>query len=486
MEQVSGPDSRVESRPLSPPPPRRARPWGWLLVPLLLLGTGYMGYRLGHDDAGGTSGGTGGFQGGPTGSGTRTGQGASGQNGQTQGTALPGQGQNAAGVITPVQATTAKAGTLRAERRLTGTVTATQSVTVPTRTSGTVTAVLVGVGADVQEGQTVLRLSNPDLNTAVESAQNALETAQVQLRTQTRDVQTARAQLQQQVNAARTSLAYAEKNLAALQKLAAIGAVARNEVDAQVVQVQTARSSLSTAQANLAQNILAQTEGLAEAQLAVQKAQINLKQAQDAADAARVTAPFSGQITALNVSEGQYVPANSTAFTLASRQRQVTVNVPATEAAALPVGAAMTFVVGQQKYPLKVTENPGAPTGGSVPIVARFTGTQTPALGSVGSVVYTAKVATGVLVPSTALQADNEQTYLFTIENGQAHQQRVTVLGQAGTQSAVSGIEAGAQVITQPPTGLLDGARVTTANRGATQQNASGPGAGGPPPGGMP
>ncbi|ABF45733.1 secretion protein HlyD [Deinococcus geothermalis DSM 11300] len=442
-----------------------------------------MGYRLGHDDAGGTSGGTGGFQVGPTGSGTRTGQGASGQNGQTQGTARPGQGQ---GVITPVQATTAKAGTLRAERRLTGTVAAAQSVTVPTRTSGTVTAVLVGVGANVQEGQTVLRLSNPDLNTAVASAQNALETAQVQLRTQTRDVQTARAQLQQQVNAAQTSLANAEKNLAALQKLAAIGAVARNEVDAQVVQVQTARTSLSTAQANLAQNTHAQTEGLAEAQLAVQKAQINLKQAQDAADAARVTAPFSGQITALNVSEGQYVPANSTAFTLVSRQRQVTVNVPATEAAALPVGAAMTFVVGQQKYPLKVTENPGAPTGGSVPIVARFTGTQTPALGSVGSVVYTAKVATGVLVPSTALQADNEQTYLFTIENGQAQQQQVTVLGQAGTQSAVSGIEAGAQVITQPPTGLLDGARVTTANRGATQQNASGPGAGGPPPGGMP
>ena len=151
MEQATGPDSRVESRPLSPPSPRRARPWGWLLVPLLLLGTGYVGYRLGHDDAGGTSGGTGGFQVGPTGSGTRTGQGASGQNRQTQGTARPGQGQ---GVITPVQATTAKAGTLRAERRLTGTVAAAQSVTVPTRTSGTVTAVLVGVGANVQEGQT--------------------------------------------------------------------------------------------------------------------------------------------------------------------------------------------------------------------------------------------------------------------------------------------------------------------------------------------
>ena len=130
--------------------------------------------------------------------------------------------------------------------------------------------------------------------------------------------------------------------------------------------------------------------------------------------------------------------------------RQVAVKVPATEASSLPVGAALTFVVGGQKYPLKVSQNAGAPVSGSVPLVARFVETTPPALGAVGSVVYNAKVATGVLVPSTALQVDGDQTYVFTIEGGQAQQRgrgrprrhqggqtrRVGALGQHGGQHA--------------------------------------------------
>ncbi|WP_264776699.1 efflux RND transporter periplasmic adaptor subunit [Deinococcus aetherius] len=506
---------------------RRSFPWGWLLVPLLLGGVGYVGYRLGQDDAGGAASAGGGF-GGAGGGSSRQGQGVSGQGSGTQGSRQgagangqagagqaagapgsaaagasgaasgtgsrrgTGQGQAAGGtrggtgVVTPVQAAAVKEGTLRTERRLTGTVASSQEVTVSARTSGTVTNIAVDVGGQVNAGQTVISLNNSDLNTSVDSARNALETAQVQLRTQTNSVQSGRAQLQQQVNAAQTALNNAQQNLAALQRLAAIGAASRVEVSNQLAQVEAARTTLTTAQANLAENTRAQTEGLAEARLAVQRAQITLNQAQQAAAAVHVTAPFAGQVTALNVSEGQYLPANSEAFTLVSGQRQVAVNVPATEASSLPVGAALTFVVGQQKYPLKVSQNAGAPVGGSVPLVARFVGTTLPALGTVGSVVYNAKVATGVLVPSTALQVDGDQTYVFTVENGKAQQQEVTVLGQAGTQSAVGGIEAGAQVISQPPTGLLDGASVTTASAGTWQQGASGPGAGGPPPGGAP
>ncbi|WP_245872976.1 efflux RND transporter periplasmic adaptor subunit [Deinococcus planocerae] len=517
------------SSPGRPPTPtdqkRRSFPWGWLLVPLLLGGVGYVGYRLGQDDASSAASAGGGFaQGSGGGGASRQGQGASGQGAGALGTGTSGQagvgraagGQGSAaagtpgaatgtsssrgagqgraagstgggtGVVTPVQATTVQAGTLRTERRLTGTVASSQAVTVSARTSGTVTSIAVDVGGQVNAGQTVISLSNSDLNTSVESARNALETAQVQLRTQTNTVQSQRAQLQQQVNAAQTTLSNAQQNLDALQRLAAIGAASRVEVNNQVAQVEAARTTLTTAQANLAENTRAQTEGLAEARLAVQRAQITLNQAQQAAAAVRVTAPFTGQVTALNVSEGQYLPANSEAFSLVSSQRQVAVNVPATEASSLPVGAALTFVVGGQKYPLKVSQNAGAPVNGSVPLVARLVETTPPALGTVGSVVYNAKVATGVLVPSTALQVDGDQTYVFTIEDGKAQQQEVTVLGQAGTQSAVSGIEAGAEVISQPPTGLLDGASVTTASGGGQRNGQGRPGAGGPPPGGAP
>ncbi|MFC5850175.1 efflux RND transporter periplasmic adaptor subunit [Deinococcus petrolearius] len=494
----------------------------WILIPLLLAGVGFVGYRLGQDDSG--SSGSAGFGAGSAAAGAAQGQGTSGQGTSGQGAgsgaaagagrtgagqagagpAAAGQGgtgaaggtrtggrdtgqsagatgtRSGSGIVTPVQAAAVKTGTLSAQRRLTGTVGAAQSTTVTARTSGTVSAVLAQVGSVVDAGETVLRLSNADLQSSVQSAQNALESAQVSLRSQSSQTAAARASLQQAVTAAQTSLDNAQRSLTSLQRLYEVGAAARTEVDAQNVQVQNARSSLVAAQSNLAENARSGTEGLETARLAVQKAQITLNQAQASAAAVQVTVPFAGQVTALNVSGGQYVSANTEVLTLVSRDQQVKVNVPATEAASLPVGTALNFVAGQQTYPVKVSQNAGSVEAGSVPLVARFTGESRPAAGTVGTVVYTAKVATGVLVPSTALQADSDKTYLFTVEDGRAVQHTVTVLGQAGTQSAVSGIASGAQVVSQPPTGLLDGAQVRTG--GGTSQSQGGEG--GPPPGG--
>lgn len=517
-------------------PPRRGL-LRWILVPLLLAGVGFVGYRLGQDDSGSSGAGSGfgagqggfGAQGsagqgaagqggagraggsGATGAGA-TATGATGQAGAGQGTrsqsgqgqagtgtgAGTGAGQTGAqsgtggragqgagsriggGIVTPVQVAAVQSGTLSAQRRLSGTVAAAQSGTVTARTSGTVTEVLAGVGSALGAGDTALRLSSPDLQSSVQSAQNALDSAQLSLRSQASQTAAGRASLEQAVTAAQTSLDNAQRSLASLQRLYEVGAVARTEVDAQNVQVQNARSSLVAAQSNLAANARSGTEGQETARLAVQKAQITLNQAQAAAAAARVTVPFAGQVTALNVSAGQYVSAGTEVLTLVSRDQQVRVNVPPTEAASLPVGTALNFVAGQRTYPVKVSQNAGSAGTGSVPVVARFTGESRPAAGTVGTVVYDARVATGVLVPSTALQADSEQTYLFTVENGRAVQHTVTVLGQAGTQSAVSGVTAGAQVISQPPTGLLNGGAVRTAAAGSQ----SGGGQGGPPPGG--
>ncbi len=508
-------------------PPRRGL-LRWILVPLLLAGVGFVGYRLGQDDSGSSGAGSGfgagqggfGAQGsvgqgaaGQGGAGRAGGSGATGATGQAgagQGTrSQPGQGQagtgtsagqtgaqsgtggragagqgtgtrTGGGIVTPVQAAAVQSGTLSAQRRLSGTVAAAQSGTVTARTSGTVTEVLAGVGSALGAGDTALRLSSPDLQSSVQSAQNALDSAQLSLRSQASQTAAGRASLEQAVTAAQTSLDNARRSLASLQRLYEVGAVARTEVDAQNVQVQNARSSLVAAQSNLAANARSGTEGQETARLAVQKAQITLNQAQAAAAAARVTVPFAGQVTALNVSAGQYVSAGTEVLTLVSRDQQVRVNVPPTEAASLPVGTVLNFVAGQRTYPVKVSQNAGSAGTGSVPVVARFTGESRPAAGTVGTVVYDARVATGVLVPSTALQADSEQTYLFTVENGRAVQHTVTVLGQAGTQSAVSGVAAGAQVISQPPTGLLDGGAVRTAAAGSQ----SGGGQGGPPPGG--
>lgn len=481
-------------------PPTRPRRglFRWILVPLLIAGVGFAGYRLGQTGTGGSAA-QGSFAGGSgaaatspgSGTGSRSAAGGSAGSAGSAGTGgASGSRTRAAGastgsapatgVTTPVQVTPVKAGTLSTQRRLTGTVSATQTTSVTAQTSGTVRDIARTAGQTVGVGQTVLTLSNSDLTTAVQSAENTLATAQAGLTAQQAQMDANTASLQQAIVTAQATLTGAQRSYAAMQQLYGVGALARTELDTQALQVQQAQGSLITAQSNLASNRRTNATALTNAQLSVQKAQIALRQARDAADAARVVAPYAGQITAMNVTAGQALGAGTAAFTLVSAAQQVKVNVPATEAASLPVGTALNFLVGQQTYPLKVVQNAGATTAGSVPVTARFTGAEAP-LGAVGSVVYRAKVASGILVPSTALQADGDATYLYTVEGGRAKQRAVTVLGQAGTQSAVQGLESGAQVISEPPTGLLDGAAVTT---GGAASSAA-PGAGGPP-GGLP
>ncbi|WP_135229045.1 efflux RND transporter periplasmic adaptor subunit [Deinococcus fonticola] len=534
----------------SPGPVRRRGVFRWILVPLLVAGVGFAGYRLGQSSPGssgasqagagfGGASGTGGRNaaGGGSATGARNGTGAAtgaGEAGSAQGggaagpsgwsgrgsgnrtsgaatsseagagnaartgrsgeagagQAQSGQGQRGqagaqgsqtgGGVVTPVSATEIKAGTLTTQRRLSGTVSATQSTTVNARVTGVVRSVKAGVGDQVSGGQEVLVVSSPDLQSAVQTAESNLAAAQQELRSRQRVLTSGRVSLQQAITSAQNTLNNARKQLNSLQQLYAVGAVARSEVDAQQVAVSSAQSALLTAQSNLTDTTQGAQEDVSAAQLSVQKAQIALQQAQRDAAVTRLTAPYAGTLTAVNLSEGETVSSGTPAFTLVSSTLAVKVNVPATEAASLPAGTELKFVVGQQTYPLKVAQVGGGTTG-SVPVTARFTAERLPASGTVGSVIYTAKVGQGILVPSTALLADNDKTYVFVIQAGKAQRTQVTVLGQAGTQSVVQGIPSGVQVITQPPSGLVSGSSVTTSNGGGARQGSFG--AGGPPEG---
>jgi multidrug efflux pump subunit AcrA (membrane-fusion protein) len=477
------------------PTPRR---WQGIGIALLVLAVGYGGYRLGHSAAAAGSGqsgtgqagagqfgtgraGSGQFGGGQAGAGNfrrnragGAGQGAPGQAGAAAGGGAATIGSGSSGAIIAVETAEAKDGVLTTDRAATGTVATTQQTVVSARASGTVSGLPVPLGSTVQAGDTVVSLSSSDLTTAVQSAQNALDTARVSLSTQTNQTSGSRGQLQAAVAAAQITLQNAQTTLNAQERLYGIGAISQTDLNTARAQVQQAQSSLSSAQNTLNQNSRAGSETLASLQLAVQKAQISLTQAQQAAAQARVTAPFTGRVTAISVTGGQYLNAGSPAFTLTSSSRQVNFSVPPSQSGSVGVGQLLTYTAGQQKYSLKVTENAGAPVNGNVQVVARFVDpAKVPVLGAVGSVSYPYTVASGVLVPSTALQLDGENTSVFTVQGGKAKQLPVTVLGQADSRAAVSGIDSGVQVIAQPPSGLLDGASVTTDAAGARAGSSS-------------
>ena len=356
-----------------------------------------------------------------------------------------------------------------------------QTSTVNSRSSGTVSDVAAQVGASVKAGQTVVLLSNTDLNAAVDSARNALQSAQAQLDNQSATLTSGRTQLEQAVKSAQLALQNARQTYAASQKVYEVGALAKTDLDAQALSVQQAQATLVTAQANLDANTTARTSGLRNLQISVDSARIALTQAQTAAANVKVVAPFDGQITALPVTGGEYLSAGSPAFSLVSSARTLTFNVPPAEAASLTVGRQLSFVAGQQTYTIKVAQNPGSPTSGTVPITARFIGDSLPALGTVGSVQYASKVGTGTLIPSTALQSDNNKSLVYLIQSGKAKLQTVTVIGQASGKAVVSGLRAGVQIIDQPPAGLIDGASISTEAAGGQGQGGQGGGFGGRP-----
>lgn len=394
-----------------------------------------------------------------------------------------GGSRRGSGAVIAVTASPAKAGTLTTQRSATGTVAAAQTTVVSSRSSGNVSALNATVGQNVAAGQVLARLSNPDLNAAVASAQNALQSAQAQLESQQASLRASRAGLEANVKSAQLSLQNAQQTYRASQQLYAAGALSRSELNTQAVAVQNAQSSLAAAQGNLAQNTTSQQSGLRDSQLAVDKARIALSQAREQAGAVTVTAPYAGQITAVSVAAGQYISSGTAVATLVGGAAQLTFNVPPSEATRFTIGRQLTFKVGQQSYPVKVSANPGAASSGVVPITARFVGTARPASGTVGAVNYTSVVGKGVLVPTTALQTDNDQVSVFTVSGGKAKSQQVTVLGQTGDTAVVSGLTAGTQVIGTPPAGLFDGVAVDTSGAGRAGGRGDGPmgGPGGPP-----
>jgi hypothetical protein len=71
-----------------------------------------------------------------------------------------------------------------------------------------------------------------------------------------------------------------------------------------------------------------------------------------------------------------------------------------------------------------------------------------------------AATPTGVFVPGSAVVQRDGRSVVFVIEGTHARQQAVRADAPSGELRAVEGIDAGAQVVRQPPPGLHDGATI--------------------------
>jgi HlyD family secretion protein len=387
-------------------------------------------------------------------------------------------GQNGAGArrfaAIPVLAVSVKVGPLMAGNDTAATVAPVTQSNVASQVAGVVLRVVHLAGDWVRAGEPVVQLDPAQWKLAVANAQAALENAKINYQIAQDNASKDNPKLLLQVQSAQSAVDSAQKNYDAQKALLAIGGAPSSAVDNALSQLQQAQANLQAAQTALDQNKKADVWSLQQSRLAIDQAQVQLDNAQLNLRYASVTAPFAGQIAAVNVNPGTYVGTNTAVFVIVSADKEINFNVPPADAPNLPVGSVVQFTYQGRTSPVRVSQAPSAPINGVVPMVATIPHPLSTPYGAVGTVTYSLTLAHGAIVPIAALQTNEDQNYVFAIESGKAVMKYVKIVGQSGTVAAVTGIADGAQIIMSPPPGLLAGSQVQVTGTVASQDAAAG------------
>lgn len=369
-----------------------------------------------------------------------------------------------------VPAVTVQFGALTALHTVAGSVQPLTQSQVAAQVGGVVLKTLRKAGDWVDAGAIVVLLDETQLRFALRNAQAALQNAQIDLAVGQDTSSQANPKLEMQLQSAQSALDSAQKNYDSQNALFTLGGVTASALDSAKSQVQQAQASLEAAKTALDQNQKAESQDIAQLKLSVDQAQTGVDQAQFNLENAAIKAPFAGQIASLSVAPGMYLNPNSAAFLLVSAERQVVFNVSPSDAPNLESGSMIQFTFRGKSFPVRISQAPSAPVNGVVPMVAALPDGVSIAFGSVGTVSFTLTLAQGVLVPVAAIQTNEDQNFLFAVENGKAVMKPITILAETGVGTAVSGIEPGTQAIINPPPGLIEGSAVTAILAEAAQQ----------------
>ncbi len=309
-----------------------------------------------------------------------------------------------------------------------GTVIAASTVSVRAQITGELTSVHFKEGEDVEDGQVLVRLDRRPLEAALHQAEAALARDQAQA-----------------VNAKAQATRY--------QDLAQRGIATREQVD----QIMTNAAALEAT--------------LGADRAAVENAKVQL-------DYATITAPFAGRTGLLQVHPGNLVRANDT-------NPIVTVNriTPVYVSFAVPESLLTDFkrYMGQgtlnveavapndERPPssgrINFIDNAVDPTTGTIKVKGTFPNTDRRLWPGqfVNVKVTLTSDPHAVVVPSTAVQAGQQGTFVFVVKQDQTVELRPVVVARTrGDESVMkSGVKTGETVVTDGQIRLVPGSRVS-------------------------
>jgi multidrug efflux pump subunit AcrA (membrane-fusion protein) len=389
---------------------------------------------------------------------SRGGTGAQGGAGR-QGTLAQGAAGRRFAAIS-VQAVPVLSAPLVTDNDTAGTVMPVTQSQVAAQVSGVVLKVVHKAGDFVAQGAAVIQLDDATLRLSEQNAQAALDNAKINLAMGQQNTSESNPKLADQLQATQGSLTAAQKNYDSQKALYDLGGISSAQLDNAKSALNQAQANVEAAKAALDQNSTADTQNIAQLKLAVDQATNQLAIAQLSLQNATIRAPFAGQLAAVNVTPGMYVNVNTSAFLLVSTDKQISFTEPPTDAPTFRIGDVVQFTYAGKSYPVKLVQTPSAPINSVVPMVASVPASMPVSYGAVGTVTYKLTIATGPQIPLSALQSRANINYVDTIVNGKATEVPVTILAEAGTTAVVQGVQAGDQVVINPPPGLLNGATV--------------------------
>ena len=379
---------------------------------------------------------------------------------------------------TAVRVVDALGGALSARRSVSGTLEAVVDSQIAAQTAGQVTAVLRREGDNVKKGDLIVQLDDTGLRQSLRDAQLQLQSAQINLSTsQSRKPETLGSS-QSSLTSAQLAVQRAQRSYDSTSVLFKAGGVSQIDLDTAAANLAQAQATLTQAQGSVSQAGRSNTENIALLQVAVSQAQNRIAQTERSLSQTSIRAPFSGQIAELSTEVGEFVGAGARVLRLVDLSSlRARFAVPSSDAESLPNGAGLVITSSGARLQGRVQRI--AQVAGAnrlVPLYGRFVGGQDlKALTAGGSVAvaYALKLATGVIVPTGALQTDSGQNFVYIVKDGKAVRRDVNILGESSGKSAVSGIIKGNAVIFPVPGSLQSGEVVAVVGKPATTGGGS-------------
>lgn len=371
-----------------------------------------------------------------------------------------------------VRVVTLSEGELRATRRASVTVRPSRESRVASGANGRVLELLVREGSVVEAGQGLVRLDGDALQRQVENAELALAQARINVQRARSQAADGVAQAEAGVRAAEGNLAVAQRQLDEAEALLDLGAIAAADVQALRAQRDQAQSAALQAADALARARRVDVEDLALLELQERQADVQLRQAREALAETVVRAPFAGEVAELLVEAGEFVGAGAPVARLLGLEAQLaSFSVPPEDVAALESAGRVSIEHGGQSLSASVTRTERSAQQARLVTVIATLDPAAPRLpsGSVAEVRYEVLLASGPLLPSSALSAEGGRTFVFRLEQladrTVARRTEVRVAAESGNQAVVSAAEPGAlplgtQVIAPRPLDVRDNTRV--------------------------